>query len=330
MYSVTPHIPPSVDPKEMREIGRSMSGKGFLEIDLSTGYVTWVNDFMLKKHELSLDMVRSRSVFEMTPEEFHDQLRDSISDQMNGKFFKFSIWPIKSENGRIMWWYLNRVNFHSSYFWYRCDFLSETEVSGPFFASMTAVMYTTNSYNDLFNQMKDIDTFVKQEIERLDKRDTEIGASVLFFSQKIDQTRSAAQSAANATLDVKQAISLHEATISEKMEEYKKETSILIEGFTNDVNSKIDSHTSKMLGFSNAYNNHEELLSKFGTDMNSEISRIVKSAVEDMSIQAKKSNKNISKIVIPASAVTGIVAAASALFQHWHQLEGWIYSLFRL
>ncbi len=115
---------------EMRDIGRSLSDKGFVEIDTITGNVTWANEYVLRKSGYTLFQLTTMTVFDIVPEEFHDTTRNIISDIQKGRGFKFAIRPELSADNKLVWWYSVRVKTSQPYTWLRSEYLNTTERSG--------------------------------------------------------------------------------------------------------------------------------------------------------------------------------------------------------
>src|SRR5574343_1312253 len=91
--------------REMRSIGESMLNKGMIEFDLTTGEITWCNEFALNKTGYESPDQWAASIFNVIPNEFHNQLRKHITNIISNKEFGISIWPIETVSGEISWWY---------------------------------------------------------------------------------------------------------------------------------------------------------------------------------------------------------------------------------
>ena len=151
----------------MRELGQSFADRGFFEVNLASGSMEWANNFVLEKYGMTLEQIQAMTLFDLVPSEHHDALTSSVADETKGRSQKFSIWPGKAANGKLVWWYVTKAKGAHPYHWYKAEYLNTTEKTGPEYASMLAAMQTANSYNDLAARLLDHQEWTQHEISRL-------------------------------------------------------------------------------------------------------------------------------------------------------------------
>lgn len=277
---------------EMRDIGRSLSDKGFFEIDVVTGTVTWANEFALKKYGFSLSDITSMTVFDLIPEEFHDSVRNVISDLQSDRGFKFTIRPGKNSEGRLVWWYSVRVKSRNPYTWFRSEYLNTTDAQGAEYASMAAAMQTTNSYNDLYNRIQELQGWTEEQVERLDKKDAELEARFSEFAEDLKQTKKFAETAANAGLEVKQAMINFQGHVTDEM---AKQTAEILRLISTDA-----MHDKRIEAF------EKHVKATTATAMNA------------ITVKANEAGSGLTrKVTIPVGTIAAIATILQWILQHW-------------
>jgi len=196
-----PRSPDAAEVEAMRDQGRALESQGFLEINLVSGHVGWANDFALSKYGFTLDQIQRLTVFDLVPEEFHDGLRNTISDQTKGRYHKFSIWPGRTSEGKYVWWYSVRVKAHHPLYWFRIEYLNTTAPEGAEYVSLRTAMETTNGYNDLFNKLAELQDWTEENVERLGQETQDLRDAVGAMKDQMRSCLAAANKAANAALE---------------------------------------------------------------------------------------------------------------------------------
>ena len=276
----------------MRDIGRSLSDRGYLEVDTVTGTVTWANEYLLKKHGYSLSQAQSMTLFDMVPEEFHDPVRNTLADIQAGKGFKFAIRPIVTADGKLVWWYSVRVKTQQPYTWFRSEYLNTTERSGPEYASMAAAMQTTNSYNDLYNRVQELQLWTEEAVERLDKKDAELEDKVHELAEEIRQTKKFAETAANASLEFKQAMVNFQAHVAE---EISKQTTEILRLISTDA-----LHDKRMETFEK------------------HVKEATSTAMRAITVKANEAGSSLTKkVTVPVGTIAAIATIIQWVMQHW-------------
>lgn len=277
---------------EMRDLGRATKEKGFFEIDMVSAQVTWVNEYVCFRWNQSLEDIQRTTLFEFIPNEFHEQLRSTMSEQVAGKYFKFSIWPTKDVDNRIVWWYVVRLRSENPFFWFRAEYLNTTDSYGQEYSSMLAAMATTNSYNELYNKLLDVQAWTEEQIVRLDKKDSLFEEVIEDLGEKIKNAVAASQKAATAANDVKEGFSKFQEEITTQL---TNTTNEIVTLFTNDAK-------------------HEERFKIFDEHMKKTTAVACQSIVES----ADQANKNLGRrIIIPVGLITTIVSIIQWLLQNW-------------
>lgn len=214
------------DTEAMRDHGRSLNDQGFIEINFVSGDICWINEFVSKTCEF--EQLQNLTLYDVIPDRFHDSIRNAISDQVNGKFHKSSIWPLRNSNNQLVWWYSERVSVQHPLYWFKMEHMNTTPDSGPTFTSMCAVMETANNYNDLYNRIADFRGWTEENISRL-------GSDIIEIREAIDDVRSqmrsclsAANRAANIALENAQTINTFKDDLSSQLSNHTAEILMLI------------------------------------------------------------------------------------------------------
>ena len=276
----------------MRDIGRSLSDKGFFEVDVVTGHVTWANEYALSKYGYSLSDITTMTVFDLVPEEFHDSVRNVIADHQSDRGFKFTIRPGKTADNRLVWWYSVRLKSRSPYTWFRSEYLNTTDKVGSEYASMTAAMQTTNSYNDLYNRVQELQIWTEEQVERLDRKDAELEAKFTELAEDLKQTKKFAETAANAGLEVKQAMINFQSHVTEEM---AKQTAEILRLISTDA-----IHDKRM----EAFEKH--------------VKQTTQTAMNAITVKANEAGSGLTKkVTIPVGTIAAVATIVQWIIQHW-------------
>ncbi len=277
---------------EMRDIGRALSDKGFFEIDIVTGDISWANEFALKKLGYVMSELVTMTVFDIVPEEFHESVRNVVADLQSDRGFKFTIRPDKSASGKLIWWYSVRIKSKAPYAWFRSEYLNTTDSFGTEYASMTAAMQTTNSYNDLYNRIQELQVWTEEQVSRLDEKDVELEKKFSEFAYDLKQTKKYAETAANAGLELKLAVVNFQTHVADEM---SKQTAEILRLIT------IDSVHDKRM---EAFEKHVQTTTTI--------------AVNAITVKADEAGSGLTKkVTIPVGIVSLLAAIAQWLIQHY-------------
>lgn len=282
---------------EMRDIGRSMSDRGFIEVNFSTGTISWVNEHMLKKLGYTLQQITSMSVFDVVPEEHHDISRGSIYDLQKNRAYRFSIRPILTADQKVSWWYSLKVSATSTTAWFKSELLMITEKSGPEYISMVASMQTTIGYNDLYNRLHELQNWSEDAVKRLDAKDKELEDKIVELSRDVRSTKKAAETAANVGLEVQSAMKNLETNIANEM---SSQTTEILNLITTD-----SLHSARL----DAFENH--------------VKATTQTAMTAITNKANEAGSGLTKkVTIPISAIAAIATIIQYLIQHFgHRLS---------
>jgi hypothetical protein len=301
-------MPPEHDEIEsLRDQGRALRDQGFMEINLISGYFTWANEFALNRYGITLEQLQKLTIFDLVPEEFHDDARNMVSDQTNGKFHKFSIWPGKSPAGQLIWWYSIRVKADSPFYWFKIEYLNTTDGHGPSYSSMRAAMETTNSYNDLYNRFTELKGWTEDNVHRLEQETAETRDMIDGIREQMRSCLAAANRAANAALENAHTINTLKQDISSELSNHTTEIIKLIT--TDSV------HGQRM----EAFNGHmKEVEKHVEEEFEKHIRTTTSQAMNSIRAQAEDSGKGLTKkITIPVGVITAIASIIQWMVQHW-------------
>lgn len=289
--SIRQFVPPK-SLASMRESGRSMKEGAMFEIDFSNGAFTWANEYALGKLGLELSQLQAMTAFDIVPSEFHDQVRDDLSDKSSGRLKKFSIWPSKTGSGKLAWWFVHHTRMEYPVGWSSADFIQETEPRGAAFMFMRITMANANEYGALHARVFELDQWVHSEIDRLNSKDSEFGDALRELGEKMKPAIAAAASAAATS----------------------KETAAAMKDLRTVIGERFDKH-------------EEEILKLIGTDVYHDrrmeaFERHVKAttdvAIKSITTQADKAGRGLSRrVTIPVSAIATIATLIQWLINHF-------------
>ena len=291
----------------MRELGQSFLDMGFLEMNLESGVIEWANNFVLGKHGMTMQQMQSMTLFDLVPPEYHDALNNNISDESNGKSRKFSIWPKKSADGRLVWWYITKAKSSHPYYWYKAEYLNTTDSMGPEFTNMLAAMNMANSYGDLESKLSEHQIWAKGEIKRLDDKTEGLRQGQVEMQEQLKGCLTAANRAAN-----------------EAMAANKK-----IESLTTSIDDQFSNQTTAILNLISTDALHEQRMASFETYMKKAASDASTEAVQQISASAEKAGKAITtqahkagqglakKVTIPVSLIAAVFTVLQWLINNW-------------
>lgn len=295
------------DLDSMRNLGSSLADKGFFELDLLSGAISWLNQFTLESLGYSLEQVQSMTVFDMVPSEFQEAVSNVVSDTIAGRNHRYGIWPFRSADGDIVWWYTVREKDDPPFYWYRGEFLGKTSRSGREYASMCLTMNTINNYNDLSLRLSELDNWTKQEISDLKAQDEKVWKAIEEVKRIGRGAHAAAEKAANAA--------------------FANDKSI------KDLNAKIDDGFSKqtleIMRLISTDAGFEERFKAFEAGMERAAQAAVERATQAIvkqtekagtaiAVKAEEAGKGLSrKVSIPVGIIAVIATAIQFIIQHW-------------
>jgi hypothetical protein len=277
----------------IRDYGRSLNDRGFIEVNLISGEIVWANEFVLNTYGFKLEQLQGMTIFSVIPEKFHDWVRDMISDQTKGKIHKLFIWPWKNSDGKLIWWYSELFDTNHPFYWFKMGHMNTTTESGPEYTSMSATMEATNNFNDLFHKMADLQSWTEEHVVRLGGEITETRDSIDNIKLQMRSCLSAANRAADLALENVQMINM----------------------FKNEIIRELSNHTTEILMLITTDTIHDKRIQIFEKHMKETTNR----AILEIQNQAEKSGKNLTrKITIPVGAIAAIAALIQWLIQTLH------------
>lgn len=297
----------STDTDLMRDLGSSLADKGFFEFDLLSGHIAWANGYALIMMGYSIEQIQSMTVFDVVPPEFQESVTNVVSDTIAGKNHKYGIWPFRSADGDIVWWYTVREKDDAPIFWYRGELLGKTPKSGPDYAGMCVAMTTVNGYNDLQTKLADHVSWTKLEIDGLKDQDKKVWAAIEEVKRIGRGAHAAAEKAANAALQNDKSIKDLDAKIDEG---FSKQTIEIMRLISTDAG-------------------HEERFKVFEAGMEKAAQAAVEKATTAIVKQTEKAGTAIAnkaqeagkglskKVSIPVGIIAMIATLIQFLIQHW-------------
>jgi len=293
----------AAETETMRDTGKGLPEKGFFELDLMSSKIMWMNEFSLTKLGMNLEQAQSMTVYDVVPEEFHDSLSSFISDASSGRTSKFYIWPFRSSDMSVTWWYFARFKSDHPTHWFKAEFLNKTGKSGPEYSSMLAAMNTANSYNDLYNKLSDFQLFTKSNIDSINEKVQELKDEQAVLKEQIVGATSAANRAANAAIDVSSAMRNFKTDVQEQ---FSKQTVEILRLISTDA-----VHDQRLVAF-------EKHIQKTTDNAVRVITVQADKAGQIITTQADKAGKSLSrKVTIPIGAIAAVMTILQWIITHW-------------
>lgn len=296
------------DIEAMRSVGKNLIDRGFCEANLASGQLLWKNDFSLLKMGYTLTQIQAMTLYDIIPQEFHDQLSGSIDDESKGRSQKFSIWPCKAADGKYVWWYVTKVKSAHPIHWYKSEYLNTTEKSGPEYAAMFAAMNTANSYHDLEIKFLDHQNWTKGQIEELTKNVEELWKSHGALSEQMKSCLMAANRTADLSVENRQSII----------------------AIRTDVANQLAEQTTEILKLISTDVVHDQRIAKFESHIQKTTDEAVKTITESadkagqaITTTASKAGQGLSrKVTVPVSVIAVVLAFVQWLITNWHPFGG--------
>lgn len=277
---------------EMRRAGRELQDKGLFEFNLSTGAISWTNEFILEKLGYTTDQIRHMTIYDLVPSEFQDSLSESITDRSVGRHRNFSIWPTKTVDKKIAWWYVYKSKTEYPVAWNFAEFVQTTSNEGVEYTFMRITMDNANSYVALHSRVEEIDHWIRDQVTRLDAEDGSIKASISNLDDKMKRVMTSASQAASSSLEAVKAVKEMEGSI----------------------NGRFDNHEAEILKLISTDVHHDRRLLAF----EKQVQATANTAIKSIETQADKAGKSLSrKIVIPVSAIGALFTFIQWLLNHW-------------
>lgn len=289
--SIRQFVPPQ-SLSDMREAGRSLDDKALFEIDLSSGAITWVNQFVLNKLGYGMEQIRALTIYDLIPEEFHDEINDEVSDKSTGKSRKFSFWPIKNSSGQLVWWYLYKTKIEFPTCWSHAELVQITRHEGPEYTFMRVTMDNASIFNSLQSRVDELDKWIHNKVHTLEVADAGFHKLINDISDKMKHVMNAATSAANTSLEVAAAV----------------------KNLKGDVQDTVGKHEEEILKLISTDVHHDRRIEAFEKHVKATTDK----AIQSITTQANTAGKGLSrKVTIPVSAIAAIATLLQWLISHF-------------
>lgn len=212
---------------------------------------------------------------------------------------KFFIWPGKTGEGKIIWWYVFQTETHHPTHWSYADLIQTTDDQGVAFAFMRTAMATTNSYGQLHYRVNEMDTWMKNQVQRLDVIDSDIKQSISTINQKMQHAINAATKAADQSLITGKALSNLE---------------ISLKNHSSNMEDRFSAHTGEIIRLMSNDTLHDKRIETF----ESHVRETTELAVKAITIQADSAAKGLSKkVAIPVSGIAALATLCQWVIQNW-------------
>jgi hypothetical protein len=298
---------PKDDSDTMRSLGESFLDKGFFEINLLSGSMVWINKFVLSSMGYTESQMKNLTIFDLIPRELQGSVSSTISDTMGGKSHKYNIWPLKTADGFILWWYAVLEKDVNPIFWFKGEYLSKTQTQGTEYVNMCVTMNTINSHNDLSTKFEEHVNWATSEIDNLKETDRKVWLAIEDVKRISRGAHAAAEKAANAALEN-----------SKYVQDLRKEIGDGFSNQTTEILRLISTDVSHDVRFKSFEEKIEKAAGKAVEKATEAISTQTENAGTDIHLEATKAGKSLTrKISIPIGIITTIFGGIQILIQ-WY------------
>lgn len=161
---------------------------------------------------------------------------------------------------------------------------------------MAATMQTTNSYNDLYNRVQDLQSWAEGEVEDLHKKDKELEDKFVVLIEDVKNTKKFAETAANAGLQVQQSMVTFQKSVADEM---AKQTTEILRLISTDA-----------------------LQDKRMETFETHIKEATQTAMKAITMKANEAGTGLAKKVsIPVGAIAAIATIIQWCVQHFHLFD---------
>jgi hypothetical protein len=249
--------------------------ESFMEIDLGSGTVTWVNKYLKSKCSKDDKSVLNTSIYGLVDEAFRAKLSTMISSHETKKLPVITIWPIGCDADRIAWWKIRIVLEEKNFICCSADLVLFTKKAD------NSYLYMATTANNLYLASKSLN-----ELDDLRRSLDEFKTDVL---KDINDTRSDI----NASIEA-----------SRLAEEAANRNRVAIDELKNQVIQQFNIHTNEIIKLMTSDVIHDSRMSIF----EDHVKKTTTQALADIIEQADKSGKGLSKkVTIPAGVIAAII-----------------------
>lgn len=290
--------------QSMRKIGESLKDKGFFEIDFVDGRINWVNQFALLKMGYRLNEITTMSIFDIVPPEFHEYVRNYVTDRQNNTSL-YELWPFWSSDRSITWWYAIETNHEDPYIWLKSKYLNKTPQFGHETDSMVITLNLVQAYNDLISKIE------KQEnrIDQLEHSNTEHDVILKSIGGRLEHIESIAKSAADSAFESNEELKKLRLSFDESLE--RQTTEILRLIMTDSV------HDERMKNFNSIL---QEAAAKAVDTATTKITKQSEIASQQMVKKVDEAgNKASRRVTIPLGFIMLLVTLIQIIVQIWRR-----------
>lgn len=302
------HQDPEV--REGRDLGRGMLDRGAFEIDISSGTMEWANEFSLATIGCTIEQVTSMSVFDLSPERFHERIREDIAE--SEKVRPFYILPTSMMDGRIAWWYVFKTKAAGTRRWAYAEHIQNTPQSGPEFSFMSMQADMVDSQASVEIRMDGLESWIQEQMRQVEEDVSSLRGQLAEVRRGLEKAELAALQAAADSVAAKNA----SLATQQEIKKYatKEEMNVHFEKF--DHFEEASTRTSAEILRLIKSDNDQKIRAQAYED---HVKKTTESAIKVIEAQATKSGKGLSrKVTIPLFVITTLAMVIQYLLQRWN------------
>lgn len=291
--------------QDMRSLGASRTDRAVFEISEKTGEVLWASDFALSQLGYGLSDLQLMTLVNLAPEALASKVSASLVSLHDN--VRNLIWPIRSTDKTVTWWYVNTEGVENSVRWFSAQLVTKSPAVGEDFVRMSILMDLLNEQHDLTSRLSQHEEWTENQVADLRKTDTAIFDSLDSIRTQQKHIISIARSAADGAMESRQLLK----SLRTEMED----------GFTNQMVEILKLIQTDAL--------HDERIMAFDKHMKS----VAKEAMERMETsaaattamfqtKATEAGKGLTrKVTIPVGLVAAFMSGIQWLITNWDKIH---------
>jgi PAS domain S-box-containing protein len=285
--------------REMRDRGRSLENTGMAEVDLSSGAITWVNNYLSEQVGMSIKDLCSMTVFDITPESLQDRTQEGVANRTAGRPSGYPVWASMTGDGKVAWWYTIQTKTSFPLHWVECELIQKTDPEGIPFSFMKFQMEITGRQSSTGTQIEELDKWVHEQVSRQDTDLAEMG-------RKLDAAVKLVRSSADAALASRNASMALQVEVNDKLKEF---------------DDALTDHTTEILRLIGTDQVHDKRIEAF----EKHVKKTTDLAIKSITMQADKAGQGLSKrVTIPVSVIAAVATLVQYLIQNWDKVGGFL------
>lgn len=291
--------------QEMKELASSRPNRAVFEIIEKTSEISWASDFALSITGYGLDEIVHMTLVNLAPEFLASRVSSTWTSI--GDSTRSLIWPIRSADKTVTWWYATTEASESGIRWFSAQLISRTDSVSEDYVRMYVLMDILNSQHDLTARLSDHEKWTQNEITELRRTDQAISQALESIRNQQKHIISISKNAADGTMETRQLL--------------KSLRSEMDDGFTNQMVEILKLIQTDAL--------HDERIEAFDKHMKNVAQQAMTTMQESAHATAKEfqskaveAGKGLTrKVTVPVGLVAALMSGIQWLITNWDKLK---------